>query len=83
MEEEGREKEPYPVSLLVPLWKLLWEIHANSRLLSPLNQTIILVPNMSVEHITGRSLSVPLFFLYLSVDFVQPGGTRETKAVCL
>lgn len=77
-------KGPYPVSLLVPSWQFLfWEIGGNSRLCSSHNETIIVVPDTSVEHIIGRSLCAPLFFLYLSVDVVQPRGTREVKAVCL
>lgn len=77
-------KGPYPVSLLVPTWQfLLWEIHGNSHLFSSHNEMITVVPDTSMEYIIGRSLCAPLFFLYLSVDFVQPRGTREMKAVCL
>lgn len=77
-------KGPYPVSLLVPPWQfLLWEIGGNSRLFSSHNEMFTVVPDTSMEHIRGRSLYAPLFFLYLSIDFVQHRGTREMKAVCL
>lgn len=80
-------KAPYPVSLLVPPWQfLLWEICGNRRLFSSHNETITVVPDTSVEYIVGTSLYAPFFFfpsLCLTVDFVEPRGTREMKAVCL